>query len=189
MSLNPTERESLIKDCINGNRKRQKDLYQTFAPKMFSICLRYANNNMDAEDILQNGFIKLFSNLSKFRGEGSFEGWVRRIFVNCAIEHLRDKRLHLDIDALEHAYLPITQISPLDTLYEKDLIKSTNFLSDGYRTVFYLYAIEGLSHKEIAAFLNITESTSKSQYSRAKALLRNQVRRTEGAKESNNLAA
>jgi len=173
MNINSTNKASLIKDCINGNRKRQKELYDLLAPAMYSICLRYSKNAMDAEDILQNGFIKLYNNLHKFRGEGSFEGWVRRIFVNSAIEHLRDKKINVTVDITTQDFIPYAHTSALENLYVKDLIKSADTLSDGYRTIFKLYAVEGLSHKEIASYLGISESTSKSQYSRAKAILRN----------------
>jgi RNA polymerase sigma-70 factor (ECF subfamily) len=173
MITTSTQKNNLLKDCINGNRKSQKELYDLLSPSMYSICLRYAKNQMDAEDILQNGFIKLFNNLHKFRGDGPFEGWVRRIFVNSAIELLRDKKHHIPVDLLSEHYTPVTQNLPLDNLYKKDLLKTTHLLSDGYRTVFHLYAIEGLSHKEIAEQIGISESTSKSQYSRAKAILRN----------------
>ncbi len=162
----------LLENCIAGNRKSQKELYELYAPKMFSVCLRYSKNQMDAEDILQDGFVKLFNNLHRFRGEGSFDGWVRRIFVNTAIEHIRRKNLNTTVgEGLENTVVD-KQSSALDSLFEKDLIKTANTLSDGYRTVFNLYAIEGYSHKEIAAQLGITESTSKSQFSRAKAILR-----------------
>jgi RNA polymerase sigma factor (sigma-70 family) len=164
--------KSLIENCINGNRKSQKEMYDMFSSKMFAICLRYAKNQMDAEDILQDAFVKLFTNLYKFRGEGSFEGWVRRIFVNTAIEHLRRNNVKFtDSDGIENA-IADKQTSALDCLYEKDLIKTSMKLSEGYRTVFTLYAVEGYSHKEIAKKLGITESTSKSQFSRAKAILR-----------------
>jgi RNA polymerase sigma-70 factor (ECF subfamily) len=166
---------SLIQDCINGSRKSQKELYTMFASRMFAVCLRYAKNQMDAEDILQEGFVKLFNNLHRFRGEGSFDGWVRRIFVNTAIEHIRRKNLTTTVgDGLENSILDKHK-SALDNLYEKDLLSTANTLSDGYRTVFNLYAVEGYSHKEIAAQLGITESTSKSQFSRAKALLRTMI--------------
>ncbi len=166
-----TER-SLIQDCVNGNRKSQKELYNLFAPKMFAICLRYAKNQMDAEDILQEGFVKLFNNLHRFRGDGSFDGWVRRIFVNTAIEHIRRKNLTTTVgEGLENSVWD-KQKNALDNLYEKDIICTANTLSDCYRTLFNLYAVEGYSHKEIASHLGITESTSKSQFSRAKALLR-----------------
>ena len=161
----------LIQNCIEGDRKSQKELYLMYSPKMYALCLRYAKSQMDAEDILQDGFIKLFNNIHRFRGEGSFDGWIRRIFVNTAIEHIRKKNTNTNVgDAME--FIEDRHKSPLDTLYEKDLIKSTSTLSDGYRTVFTMYAVDGYSHKEIAKELGITESTSKSQFSRAKALLR-----------------
>ncbi len=169
-----TQGESnLIGNCINGDRKSQKQLYDLFSPKMFAICLRYSKTQMDAEDVLQDAFVKLFNNLQQFRGEGSFEGWVRRIVVNTAIEHIRRKNVGTtQSEGLENTIADI-QISALDKLYEDDIIKTSMHLSDGYRTVFLLYAVEGYSHKEIANRLGITESTSKSQFSRAKALLRN----------------
>lgn len=164
--------KTLIENCVNGNRKSQKELYDMFSPKMYAICLRYTKNQMDAEDILQDAFVKLFNNLYKFRGEGSFEGWVRRIFVNTAIEHLRRNTVKFsESEGFENA-IADKQKSALDSLYEKDLIKTSLKLSEGYRTVFNLYAVEGYSHKEIAQKLGITESTSKSQFSRAKAILR-----------------
>ena len=165
----------LLENCIAGNRKSQKDLYDLYSPKMFSVCLRYSKNQMDAEDILQDGFVKLFNNLHRFRGEGSFDGWVRRIFVNTAIEHIRRKNLNTTGgEGLENT-IADKHRNALDNLYEKDIIKTANTLSDGYRTVFNLYAVEGYSHKERAAQLGITESTSKSQFSRAKAILRNML--------------
>jgi RNA polymerase sigma-70 factor (ECF subfamily) len=163
----------LIENCIKGDRKSQKALYDIYSPKMYAICLRYAKNQMDAEDILQDGFVKLFNNLDRFRGEGSFDGWVRRIFVNTSIEHIRRKSLNTTVgEGLENSVVDRHQ-NALDDLYEKDIIKSSMTLSTGYRTVFNMYAVEGYSHKEIANQLGITESTSKSQFSRAKALLRN----------------
>lgn len=166
----------LIENCLSGDRKSQKAMYEHFSGKMFSICLRYSKNQMDAEDILQDGFVKLFNNLNRFRGEGSFEGWVRRIFVNTAIEHIRRKNINTSVgEGLENSVADKRQ-NALDNLYEKDILKTTKTLSDGYRTVFNLYAVEGYSHKEIASQLGITESTSKSQFSRAKALLRTMMK-------------
>lgn len=163
-------------NCINGCRKSQKELYDTFSSKMYAICLRYAKNQMDAEDILQEGFIKLYKNLDRYRGEGSFEGWVRRIFVNTAIEHIRkQKQNNTDInEQVENSFID-SSANALDQLFQKDLLQTTNGLSDGYKTVFSMYAVEGFSHKEIADQLGITESTSKSQFSRAKAILRNLI--------------
>jgi RNA polymerase sigma-70 factor (ECF subfamily) len=173
MSLSFTLTENhLIKQCISGNRKSQKELYCVFASKMFAVCLRYSKNQMDAEDILQEGFLKLFNNLHRYRGEGSFEGWVRRIFVNTAIEHIRRRSIETCVsEGLENT-IPDREKSALDNLYEKDILTTANTLSLGYRTVFNLYAVEGYSHKEIAYRLGISESTSKSQFSRAKAILR-----------------
>jgi RNA polymerase sigma-70 factor (ECF subfamily) len=178
MNLTSTTPEKyLIANCISGDRKSQKELYTMFASKMFPICLRYTKNQMDAEDILQEGFVKLFNNLHKFRGEGSFEGWVRRIFVNTAIEQLRKKNLNTTVgEGLENSVADKQQ-NGLHNLYEKDIMSSANILSSGYKTVFRLYAVEGYSHKEIATQLGITESTSKSQFSRAKALLRTSLQR------------
>jgi len=165
----------LIQNCINGDRRSQKAMYEQFAPKMFAICLKYVKNQMDAEDVLQDGFVKLFNNLHKFRGEGSFDGWVRRIFVNSAIEQLRKRNPNItETEGLENK-IKDKQCNALDGLYEKDLINTSMKLSEGYRTVFNLYAVEGFSHKEIGQKLGITESTSKSQFSRAKAILRNVI--------------
>jgi RNA polymerase sigma factor (sigma-70 family) len=169
-----TQAESnLIENCINGNRKSQKQLYDQYSPKMFAICLRYSKTQVDAEDVLQDAFVKLFNNLHRFRGEGSFDGWMRKIVVNTAIEHIRRKKANtIQGEGLENTIADM-QKNALDSLYEQDILKTSMHLSDGYRTVFHLYAVEGYSHKEIASRLGITESTSKSQFSRAKALLRN----------------
>lgn len=162
----------LVEAVINGDAKAQQLLYSKFATKMYVICLKYAKNESDADDMLQEGFIKLFQNLSRFRGEGSFDGWVRRIFVNTAIEQLRKRNATASVSEQVENVVRDTHKSALDNLYEKDLVSTTSQLSDGYRTVFNMYVIDGFSHKEIAAKLGITESTSKSQFSRAKALLR-----------------
>ena len=189
MNLTSTFSESsLIQDCINGNRKSQKQLYDMYSSKMFAVCLRYSKNQMDAEDVLQDGFVKLFNNLHRFRGEGSFDGWVRRIFVNTAIEHIRRKNLNTTCgEGLENSVVDKQQ-NALDNLYEKDLLRTSMTLSEGYRTVFNLYAVEGYSHKEIASQLGITESTSKSQFSRAKALLRNIIQNKSAKKGMSSVA-
>jgi RNA polymerase sigma factor (sigma-70 family) len=182
MNINSIQTEaSLIESCIKGDRKSQKKLYELFAPKLFLICLKYTKNHMDAEDVLQDGFVKLFTHLHKFKGEGSFEGWMRRIFVNTAIEQYRKKRFDTkDCDSFGNI-IPDKEPTALDILYKKDLIKSSQNLSKGYRTVFDLYAVQGFSHQQIANQLGITESTSKSQFSRAKALLRTTVRERQSA--------
>jgi RNA polymerase sigma factor (sigma-70 family) len=163
---------ALLQAVISGDTKAQQILYNRFAQKMYPICFKYAKNESDADDMLQEGFIKLFNNLHRFRGEGSFDGWVRRIFVNTAIEQLRKRNATASVNEHVENVIKDTNKSPLDNLYEKDLVFTTDQLSDGYKTVFKMYVIDGFSHKEIAAKLGITESTSKSQFSRAKALLR-----------------
>lgn len=165
----------LLEGCIRGDRKAQRELYNRFAAKMYGVCLRYAANAEEAEDILQEGFIKVFKKISSFRGEGSFEGWVRRIFVNTAIEHYRKKNYLQPITEHEEATVEGKYISVLDTMAEKDIINLVQQLSPGYRTVFNMYVVEGYTHKQIAEQLGISEGTSKSQLSRAKQILQELV--------------
>jgi RNA polymerase sigma factor (sigma-70 family) len=161
----------LIEGCINGDRKMQYELYRKYAPKMYAVCLRYAGNAEEAEDILQEGFIKVFSKISSFRREGSFEGWIRRIFVNTAIEQFRKKIDLQPVTDYEENTIEGKYPSVLDELAEKDIIEIIQQLSPGYRTVFNMYVIEGYTHKQIAEALGISEGTSKSQLSRAKLIL------------------
>ncbi len=168
--------EDLIKGCIAGKPHYQKLLYQRFAPKMFGICLRYAKEYQQAEDILQEGFIKIYNNLHKFRGEGSFEGWVRRIFINSAIEHYRKAVPLYPIIDSDHNPLRIVDETVFSQLAAKDLLDLVQQLAYGYRTVFNLYVIEGYSHKEIANMLNISEGTSKSQLARARYMLQKMIK-------------
>lgn len=173
---NPFTGESdLIKGCLAGNIRQQEELYNRFAPKMYAVCLRYSNNADDAQDLLQEGFIKVFRNLDKFRAEGSFEGWVRRVFVNTSIEHYRRKVNLTSTSDKEEFMIEDTHWNALDKLAEKDIVMLIQELSPGYRTVFNLYAVEGYSHKDIAGMLGISEGTSKSQLARAKGILQKKV--------------
>lgn len=168
--------QELIEGCIRGNRQCTAALYSYFSPKMFGVCLRYANDYHSAEDILQEGFIKVFHNLDRFRGEGSFEGWLKRIFINTAIEYYRkatNHNGHADLDAISGQQIPERALENLAT---QDLLKLIQRLSPGYRAVFNLYVIEGYSHKEIAKTLGISEGTSKSQLARARVLLQKMVK-------------
>ncbi len=166
----------LIRGCIEGDRQMQEELYNRFSGKMYAVCLRYANNSEDAQDLLQEGFIKVYRNLHRFRAEGSFEGWIRRVFVNSSIEHYRKKSLQLSrVSDKEEGTIEDTDTSALDSLAEKDIIKLIQDLSPGYKTVFNLYAIEGYSHKEIGEMLGISEGTSKSQLARARSILQKKV--------------
>lgn len=166
----------LIKGCLENDRRMQEELYNRFAAKMYGVCLRYASNSDDAQDILQDGFVKVFRKLDSFRREGSFEGWIRRIFVNTAIEHFRRKNYLQPVTEREESTIEGKTLSALDGMNEKDILNLVQQLSPGYRTVFNLYVVEGYSHKEIASMLDITEGTSKSQLSRAKVILQDMIR-------------
>jgi RNA polymerase sigma factor (sigma-70 family) len=166
----------LINGCMQGNRRMQEELYRRFSPRMYAVCLRYASNAEEAEDILQEGFIKIFKKLDSFRGDGSFEGWIRRIFVNTAIEHFRRKRYLMPVTEKEENTIEGKYTSVLDELGAKDIMALIQELSPGYRTVFNMYVVEGYTHKEIADMLGISEGTSKSQLSRAKVILQDMVR-------------
>ena len=166
----------LIEGCIRGDRKMQRELYNRFAPRMYGVCLRYASGVEEAEDILQEGFIKVFKKIGSFRSEGSFEGWIRRIFVNTPIEYYRKKIYLQPITENEENTVEGKYLSVLDNLAEKDIVKLVQQLSPGYRTVFNMYVVEGYTHKQIAEQLGISEGTSKSQLSRAKQILQDLVR-------------
>ena len=175
--------DELIKRCRAGERKAQELLYKQFASKMMGVCLRYATDRMEAEDMLQNGFIRVFQKLDDYRGEGSFEGWVRRIMVHSSIEYYRKHHKMMQLVELDDAENEISG-SPLATanMAANDLMKLIQQLSPGYRIVFNLYAMEGYSHKEIAALTGITEGASKSQLSRARSVLKQQIMKMEGKK-------
>lgn len=167
--------EALITGCINGNRKMQEELYRIFSPKMFAICMRYCSNYQEAEDLLQEGFIKVFGNISRFRNEGSFEGWMKRIFVNTAIEGFRKNHFLNNMMEVEEMKNDIVQEDDFHQLSAADLLRMVQALSPGYRTVFNLYAIEGYNHQEIADMLGISVGTSKSQLARARYILQKMV--------------
>ncbi|MEO1409751.1 MAG: RNA polymerase sigma factor [Bacteroidota bacterium] len=171
--------QSVFEGCLAGKRQSQALLYNYFAPKMFGICLRYASDYHSAEDILQEGFIKVFNNLYRFRGEGSFEGWLKRIFINTAIEYYR-KSLNLKKNVeLDKAPEPTYASTAIGRLATADLLKLVQKLPPGYRTVFNLYAIEGFAHREIGEMLGISEGTSKSQLARARETLKKMIKSEE----------
>lgn len=153
----------------------QEILYHRFASKMYAVCLRYCKDAEDAQDLLQDGFVKIFKNLEKFRGEGSFEGWIRRIFVNTSIEHFRKTVKTQSVTDSQELVIEDPSWNALDNLAEKDIIKMIQELSPGYRQVFNMYVIEGYSHKDIGDILGISEGTSKSQLARAKGILKKMV--------------
>jgi len=154
----------------------QRYLYERYKRVMTGVCMRYADRYEEAQDIVQNGFIKVFKKLDSFSGKGSLEGWIRRIMVNTALDHLRSnkaERFNVNIDDVDYKLQKDELI--LDALQAQDLLELIQTLPVGYRTVFNLYAIEGYAHKEIAEELDISENTSKSQYSRARALLMKKI--------------
>ncbi|XP_028516346.1 uncharacterized protein LOC114575530 [Exaiptasia diaphana] len=167
---------TLVNKCIEGDPLAQRKLFDMYAPKMLGVCLRYTNSVEQAEDVLQDGFVKVFTKLSLYKGNGSLEGWVRRIMVNTSLDHIRkNAKFHQNVSVDDVSYKMESDAHILSSLMEEDLLKLVREMPDGYRTVFNMFAIEGYSHKEIAKKLDITENTSKSQYSRAKAYLRTKV--------------
>ena len=171
-----TPETDLIKGCLMDDRRMQEELYQRYSPRMYAVCLRYAGNADEAQDVLQDGFIKVFKKMDSYRGDGSFEGWMRRVFVNTAIEHFRRKRYMMPVTEKEENTLEGKYTSVLDDLGAKDILALVQELSPGYRTVFNMYVVEGYTHREIADMLGISEGTSKSQLSRAKVILQDMVR-------------
>ena len=178
--------DELLAGCRQGKPKAQQLLYKLLASKMMGVCLRYAKDSMEAQDMLQNGFVKVFTKLNDFRGEGSFEGWVRRIVVHSSIEyHRKYHKMYLEPESKADEAFLVADNDALAALNAKDLLAMIQKLPPGYRLVFNLYAIEGYSHKEIGELAGITEGASKSQLSRARAILKEQVLKQEGARYEN----
>lgn len=173
--------EELIALSIKGDGSAQNELYRRYAPKLWGVCLRYAKNRMSAEDILQEGFIRIFTYLDRFENKGSFEGWMRRTMVNTAINYYK-KNLSTAREAEYHEYHSgkSNDADALSKLSHQELLKMVQQMPDGYRTVFNLYIIEGFSHKDVAEMLNVSENTSKSQLSRARAFLQERIRNIYG---------
>ena len=172
--------DSLLEGCKMGERKAQESLYKTLSAKMMGVCMRYAKDTNEAEDVLQMGFIKVFQKVSEFRSEGSFEGWIRRIMVNTAIESYRKNLRTLNVVDIDEVHDQPQTTFDMSGLELKDLLKLVQQLSNGYRLVFNMYVIEGFSHKEIGEQLGISEGASKSQLSRARAILKEKILKMEG---------
>ena len=167
--------KELIQACLSGDRKCQRDLFEAYAPKMMSVCRRYARHHLEAQDMMQEGFIKMFKNLDKFKFEGSFEGWLRRIMVNTALKKVAKKSFTHEYIGIDETYQGSIDASIFSDMMAEDLLKMVEELPEGYRIVFNMYAIEGYSHKEIGETLNIGESTSRSQLVKARRMLQNKV--------------
>ncbi|MBK9175361.1 MAG: RNA polymerase sigma factor [Flavobacteriales bacterium] len=166
----PTERE-LIKGCLAGDRRSQEALYARYARRMYAVCLRYARHELEAQDLMQEGFIRVFEKLKDFRMEGSLEGWVRRIMVHTAINQYRRKSFQQERFGLERLPEDPVEADALGVLGAEELLGMVSSLPDGYRIVFNLFAIEGYDHAEIAEMLGCGESTSRSQLAKARRML------------------
>ena len=170
------DEESLIAGCIKGNQMAQKALFDSFSPKFFALCLRYMNSTDDAEDVLQEGMVKIFTKLPEYKGKGSFEGWMRRIIVNTCLDQIRkNQKLKLDVSIDKADYKLSMNANILENMSANELIQEIKKMPPGYRVVFNMFAIEGYSHQEIAEKLGVKESTSKSQYLRARAYLKERI--------------
>jgi RNA polymerase sigma-70 factor (ECF subfamily) len=168
--------EDIIKDCKGGKRKAQKMLYEKFYRQMHGVCLRYCTSKPEAEDVMLTGFMNVFTKIDSYSGSGSFEGWMKKVMINTAIDNFRKQKKHndhFDISLLEEElaqeiYLP-------ESLSINEILDMVQKLPTGYRTVFNLYAIEGFSHQEIAEMLGVTVNTSKTQLFKARKLLQNSI--------------
>ena len=182
--MNNINEQVLIKACLQGDAKAQKQLYEKYSRMMFGICLRYSNTYEEAKDILQDGFVKVFTKMGQFGFQGSFEGWMKRIFVNTALEYYRTQKNHMyqaDVDAAFD--LPHHDFT-MDKMSQKEILALIQAMAPGYRNVLNLYVIEGYSHAEIAEMLKINEGTSKSQLSRARIILQQAILKNQNVKQT-----
>ena len=167
----------LISACRQGDRTAQKELFDALSPKMYAVCLRYTSDADEAKDVLQEGFITVFTRLESYSGTGSFEGWARKIFVNTALMHLRKKDvLRFGEDISEARTLASEEATPLEKIGYRQLLRMISSLPADMRTVFNLSVVEGYSHKEIAEMLGITEATSRSKLLRARMRLQELIK-------------
>ncbi|MBV9963327.1 MAG: sigma-70 family RNA polymerase sigma factor [Parafilimonas sp.] len=164
--------KQLVRNCLKGNAGAQKELYDHFASSMFGICYRYTKSVADAEDVLQEGFIKIFSNLNRYRQEGELGAWMRRIMVNTALTYLKqNKNYNSELSYDDISLHPVSSENPVITLQAKELADIIRQLPTGCQTIFNLHAIEGYTHVEIGEMLGIHEGTSRSQYARARSIM------------------
>lgn len=169
--------EELVKGCKNEDRHCQRIVFERYAGKMMTVSLRYARHRLEAEDILQESFIKVFNNIRSFKSEGSFEGWIRRIVVNTALREIQKSSFKNELLGTLNVPEIIEEPKAISNLSELEILKLISFLPDGYRTVFNLYVFEDFSHREIANHLGIEESTSRSQLTKARQMLQLQLKK------------
>ncbi|NQU87748.1 MAG: RNA polymerase sigma factor [Mariniphaga sp.] len=177
--------KNIIENCASGDSKAQETLYNMFAPKMFGVCLRYAKDSTEAEDNLQDGFVKVFTNIKKFRHEGSLEGWVRRIMVNVSLEKYRKQNMLYPVEDVGIYDTQKYSDDIIEKMTADELLKLVQELTPRYRMVFNLYVIEGLSHKEISEEMEISIGTSKSNLARARDILKRKVQKLYNSVETN----
>lgn len=169
--------QKIIEGCIQGKSKAQEELFKLYADDLFAVCVYYSPNQAEAEDTLHEGFLKVFQNISSFKGSGSIKGWIRKILINTALEKYRKKSPMYVLDNEDYTQVEdLNHEDAISTISADDLIQLIQELSPQYRMVFNLYALEGFSHKEIAKKLNISEGTSKSNLARARSILQKKVK-------------
>jgi RNA polymerase sigma factor (sigma-70 family) len=170
------ELQKLIQGCLTKDRSCQRKIYEVYGPSMMSLCLRYSKNRQEAEEALQDGFLQMYKYISQFKNEGSFEGWLRRIMINCVFQRYRGNMNRFNLIPLsEEQFYISTPIDFADRLSEKELILLIQTLPPAYRMVFNLFVFEGMKHREIASLLNISEGTSKSNLSDARNILKKHI--------------
>jgi RNA polymerase sigma factor (sigma-70 family) len=177
--------KKIINDCASGDPKAQETVYRLFAPKMFGVCLRYAKDRTEAEDNLQEAFVKVFTNIKKFRHEGSFEGWIRRIMVNVSLEKYRKQKRLYPVENIGQYEGQVLSESIIDEITARELLLLVQQLSPRYRMVFNLYVFEEMSHQEISKELGISTGTSKSNLARARNFLKRKIAEHYGKSEKN----
>ena len=176
-NVNKQNEHELIQECLKGNRLAQKTLYETYSKTMYGVCLRYSSNADEAKDILQDGFVKVFTKMEQFSFAGSFEGWMKRIFVNTALEFYRVNKIHMYHSDVDAAYNQAHNDFTVERMSQKEILLAMNNLPPGYRAVLNLFIVEGYGHAEIGEMLGISEGTSKSQLSRARVQLQEALER------------
>lgn len=165
----------IIKGCIQKNTNCQRLLFDAYAGKLMTLCLRYCNNKADAEDVLQEAFLKIFYNIHQYKFQGSFEGWIKRITVNCALKKIRKEKINFEEIITDEIPNAAKNLLPEDILNEKELLALVNSLPNGYRIIFNLYVLEEYTHEEIAKMLGIQTVTSRSQLLKAKRMLQQKI--------------
>lgn len=169
------EDAELVQRCLKKDRRAEKALYDRFSGQMYAVCFRYMKDTQEAQDVFQDGMIKVFNKLHTWKGEGPLGGWMRRIFIHCALNQIKSNQKHWTLDITDISPIENSDISIFSELHAEAILDKIQKLPMGYRTVFNLFAIEGYSHAEIATLLEVSESTSKTQFLKAKAKLKSLI--------------